>query len=40
MKQLACVMTLWDIGKQCIPIPEASLCGVSEELISVKKNER
>ena len=37
MKQLACVMTLWGKGKQCIPIPEAPLCGVSLELISVKK---
>ena len=34
IKQLACVMTLWVIGKQCIPIPE---CGVSQGLISVKK---
>ena len=24
------------IGKQCIPIPEAPLCGVSKELISAK----
>ena len=40
MKQLVCVMTLWDIGKRCIPIPEAPLCGVSEELISVKMSDR
>ena len=26
--KLACVMTLWDIGKQCIPIPEPPLYGV------------
>ena len=39
-KQLADVMTLWDIGKQCIPIPEASSCGVPEELIAVKMSDR
>ena len=37
MKQLAGMITLWDIGKQCIPIPEPLLCGVSLELISAKK---
>ena len=36
MKQLVCMMTLLNIGKQCILIPEAPLCGVSKGLISVK----